>query len=364
VEEIRRLFGSNTGFLLSRLEDLIRRRLRLAPLSSGALALAGLMGVGIRLALALLVTALVGQWTNVPWGRWAAILVFYGMFDATQPLRTPPLDVPLRPSPRRWLENMTPLLPTIVRESDLQDLAAFTRRWTRLPAVALVGVAVAALMLGASWLFAPTGMDELPAGSIVLLAFLLHDFGALMVYGDFFEWAFTARQAGYDHHLFWLSPADSPEVRKAMQMWNVRALAFWITIILVLTLVLVPWGSPVVVPLAVGFIVIGYLATIGAAVGDRASIRKIVERARHQQLERLRQRINAFRSRYIELTPPESEQLRGLIDLHNTIRDAPTTSTAQTLVRAVAGLIVPTIVFVITVFGEVSAERLLDAILP
>jgi len=50
--------------------------------------------------------------------------------------------------------------------------------------------------------------------------------------------------------------------------------------------------------------------------------------------------------------------------LHNTIRDAPTTSTTQSLVRAAAGLIVPTIVFVITVFGEVSAERILDAILP
>ena len=53
------------------------------------------------------------------------------------------------------------------------------------------------------------------------------------------------------------------------------------------------------------------------------------------------------------------------IDLHNMIRDAPTTpTTSRTLVRSAAGLIVPTIVFVITVFGEVTAERFLDAILP
>jgi hypothetical protein len=332
--------------------------------SSGAAAFAGSLGVGVRLALALLVTALVGQWTNIPWGRWAAILVFYGLFDATQPLRTQPLDVPLRPTIRRWLENMTPLLPTIVRESDLQDLTSFLRRWNRLPVTALVGGAVATLMLGASWLFAPAGMDELPAGSIVLLAFLLVDFGALMVFWGFFEWAFTARQARYDHDLFWPSPTDSPEVRKAMQMLNVRTLAFWITVLLVVTLVLVSWDSPVVVPLAVGFIVIGYLTTIGAALGTRAGVRKIVERVRQQQLEELRQRINPFKSRYTELSPPESEQLRGLIDLHNTIRDAPTTSTTHTLLRAAAGLIVPTIVFAITVFGEVSAERLLDSILP
>jgi hypothetical protein len=364
VEEIRRLFGSPDGILFFRLEHLILRRLGLAPLSSGAMALAGLMGGGIRLGLALLVTALVGQWTGIPWGRWAVILVFYWLFDATQPLRTQPLDVPLRPNPRRWLENMTPLLPTIVRESDLQDMTAFLRRWDRLSVAAACGVAVATLMLGAGRLFAPAGMSELPAGSIVLLVFLLYDFGALMVFGDFLEWGFTARQARYDHHLFWPSPADSPEVRKAMQMWNVRALAWWITVYLVLTLVLVSWDSPVVVPLAVGFIVVGYFTTIGAAFGNRASIRKIVERARHQQLESLRQRINPFRSRYTELSPSESEQLRHLIDLHNTIRDAPTISTTHTLFRTAAGLIVPTIVFVITVLGEVSAERIFDAILP
>jgi len=78
----------------------------------------------------------------------------------------------------------------------------------------------------------------------------------------------------------------------------------------------------------------------------------------------LRHRIDAFGRRFADLSPEESERLRDLIDLHNTIRDAPTTSTTHTLVRAAAGLIVPTIVFVITVFGEVSAERLLDAILP
>ncbi|MDF1597920.1 MAG: hypothetical protein P1T08_17715 [Acidimicrobiia bacterium] len=365
VEEVRWLFGSTARSLFSPLVGSIRRRLGLAPQSSGALALAGSLGVGIRLGLALLVTALVGQWTDIPWGRWTAIVVFSGLFDAMKLLASPPVDVEPRPWIRQLGENMTPLLPTIVRESDLEDLAAAMRRWSRPSVMVACGVAVATLMLGAGWLFAPTGMDELPAGSVVLLALLLYEFGALMVFGDFFEWAFAARQARYHHDLFWPSPADSPEVRTAMQMWNVRALAWWITVYLVLMLVLVSWDSPVVVPLAVGFIVIGYLTTIGAAFGDRASVRKIVERTRQQQLEELRQLIKPFKSRYTDLSTQESEQLRDLLFLHDRIRDAPaTTSTTRTLLRAVAGLIVPTIVFVITVFGEVSAERLLDAILP
>ena len=365
AEEVRRLLGSTARSLFSPLVDVIRRRIGLAPVSSGALALAGSLGVGIRLALAVLVTALVGQGTDIPWGRWAAILVFYGLIDAAKQVWIPSLDVEPRPWMRQWGEKMLPLLPTIVRESDLLDLAAAIRRWSRPWAQLAFGVSVAALMLSAGWLFAPTGMDELPVGSVVLLAFLLYDFGALMVFGDFFEWAFAARLARYDHDLFWPSPADSPEVRMAMRMRNVRALASWITVYLVLVLVLVSWDSPVVVPLAVGFIVIGYLFTIGAAFGDRVSVRKIVERARRQQLEVLRQRINPFKSRVTDLSGQELEQLRGLLFLHDSIRDAPASpSTTHTVLRAAAGLILPTIVFVITVLGEVTAERLLDAILP
>jgi hypothetical protein len=310
-----------------------------------------------------LVTALFGQWTDIPWGRWAVIIVYFVLFDATLPWRFPPLDEPLSPRQRRFLEDMTPLLPTIARESDVQDLAGFVRRWNRPSVSAVAGVLVTALMLGAGWLLTPAALSELPVGSIVLLAFLLVHFGAVL--GGLFEWALAARQARYDHHLFWPGPADSPEVRKAMQMLSLKGTASWITVVLVLTLVLVSWDSPLVLPLSVGFIGIGYLSVIGSALGSRASIRKTVERARHQQLEELQQRIKPFRARFTDLSTQELEQLRELLFLHDRIRDAPASpSTAHTLLRSTAGLIVPTIVFVITVFGEVSAERFLDAILP
>ncbi len=364
VEEVRRLFGASGEHVFSPMADSIRRRLGLAPKSPEALLVVGSLGLGARLALALLATVLVGRWADIPWPRWAVIFVFYGLFDAARQTWYPD-DVELGPRIRQLGENMTALVPTIVEESHLEDLAAFLRRWNR-PWVQLAfGVPVAAIMLGAGWLFAPAEMEQLHAGSVVLLALLLYDFGALMVAGDVFEWAFTARQAKYDHDLFWPSPADSPEIRKAMQLWNVRLLTFWITVYLLLTLVLVPWESPLIVPLAVGFIVIGYLTTFGAALGDRASIRTIVERVRDQQLDELRQRIEPFKSRVSDLSTRESEQLRELLVLHNTIRDAPAISSlAHTAARVAARLIVPTIVFVVTVFGEVSAERFLDAILP
>jgi hypothetical protein len=325
----------------------------------------GSLGVVFRLALALLVTALAGQWTGIPWGRWAVILVFYGLFDASRVWLSPPLDVQPPPRLSRYMEDWTALLPTIVRESDLRDQVGFTRRWVRLPVAAVVGVVVATLILGACRLFAPTALSELHAGSIVLLALLLFDFGASVV--NPIDWAIMTREARYEHHLFLSSPVDSPEVQKAVRMTNLFGFVtgMWITINLVLAVVLVPWESPLVLPLAVGFVVFGYLTAIGSTLAFRASIEKIVRRARDQRLAVLRRRINAFEPRFGELSPGESEQLRGLIDLHNVIRDAPTTPTAtHTLLHAAVGLTVPTIMFVIAVFGEVYAERILDALLP
>ena len=57
------------------------RRLGVAPQNPGAAMVAGLTGPGIRLLVALLATVLLGQWTEIPWGRWAAILVFSGFIE-------------------------------------------------------------------------------------------------------------------------------------------------------------------------------------------------------------------------------------------------------------------------------------------
>ena len=369
VEDIRRWHGGGVvDDPVHGLADLIRRRLGVAPQSPGAAMVAVLTSSGIRLLVALLAAVLFGQWTEIPWGRWAVILAILGVLDGSAAWMNPPPGSPLLPRVKRIVENWTALLPTIVRESDLRDLADFTRRWYRLPVVVGAGVAVAAIMIMACALFTPIALSELPAGSVVLLAWLLYGFGAAPVYyGEVFQRAFMAREARYDHDLFWPSPADSPEVHKVLRKTTNQGFAagLWITGFFVLTVVLVEWDSPLVLPLAVGFVMFGYLSTIGLAFGNRASVRKIIERSRHQRLAVLRRRIDTFKARFAELSPQESEQLRDLLFLHHEIRDAPTTpTTTHTVVRTTAGLLIPTIVFVITVFGEVSAERILDAILP
>ena len=217
-------------------------------------------------------------------------------------------------------------------------------------------------------MFSPTALRELPPGSLVLLALLLFDFGALPIWNNIvLNWVTMAREARYDHRLFWASPADSPEVQKAMEraVYTASLAGLWTTTFLILTLVLVSWDSPVVLPLAVAFVVIGYLTTIGLTVSNRASVRKIIERSRAQRLSALRSEIDTFESSFVRLSPEESGHLRDLMLLHDKVRDAPGAPTrSSTLVRTAAALVPPTIAFVITVFGEVSAERILEAVLP
>ncbi len=368
VEDLRRWIGSGTGDLLPRLQDVIRRRFGVPPLSPAAAMLAGLTGSGIRLSAALLAATLFGQWPGIPWGRWGVVLGFYLVLEASHTFIAPPRHVSPPPSIRRIVEDWTALLPTIGSESDLRELADFTRRWYWLPRVVATGVGVVAMMLLACALAAPGALSELPAGTIVLLAWLLYDFGTTPVYwGNLFNWALMAREARYDHHLFWPSPADSPEIRKMMRKTTSQAFAagWWITVFLVMTVVLVSWDSPLVLPLAAGFVVIGYLSTIGLAVSNRASVRRIIERSRQERLAMLRRRIDVFAPRCADLTPSESQRLRDLLFLHNEIRDAPGSPTAaHTLLHTASALILPTIMFVVAVFGEVSAERVLDAMLP
>ena len=77
--------------------------------------LTGLMGSGLRLVVALLVTVLFGQWAAIPWGRWAIVLALYGAIEAIFAWMPPHPDVPPTPRFQRYMEDWTALLPTVAR---------------------------------------------------------------------------------------------------------------------------------------------------------------------------------------------------------------------------------------------------------
>lgn len=365
VEEIRRRYGSDVYFVFRRPENWIRRRLGVPYYSVMASVTMGMVGVASRLGLALLATALAGDWARVNWAGWAIVLGFYAFVDSVARLAMPPLDEPPRPGFKRMLDDATALLPTLAHESDAEELAAFARRWMRLSTAAVGGALVTVTTLGSAWLLMPDALSRVAAGTLVLIAIILFDFGSVTVTPV--EWALMTREARYDHDLFWASPADSPEVETAVSTYTGFAWAtgLWMTFYMILTIVLVSWSSPLVLPIAAGFTVFGYATVIVTTFGIRASVQKIVLRARERQLAPLRERIAALDPRTADLSVGESEQLHRLLDLYASIRDAPVAiSASHALLHTAAGLLVPTVMFFISVSGEVYAERILDSILP
>lgn len=162
------------------------------------------------------------------------------------PLMNRPLDMPSSPAAKRFVDDWSALLPTVDRQSDLQDTAEFTRRWSGLCVSLAVGVFVAVALLATCWLFTPAAMGAIPVWSVVLLVFLLDELGEGIVFGYYQQAAFITHEARYDHRLFWPSPVDSPQVKSALMDGTRHGFitGIWITLYLALAVWLVSWDSP------------------------------------------------------------------------------------------------------------------------
>lgn len=370
AEEIRRRVASDV-FLSARLENLGLRALGMDLSTWSAAFLAAVAGIGVRFLLPVLATTIAGQWDGAPWWRWLVIAILVGGSDAWAVHRHAPLwgsgsRQHRQPAMRRVLEDFTAMIPTIARERDVRDLLGFTRRWYRLRTSASVAVGIAITILLFSLAVAPEGVAALPIGSLVVLALLLYDFGEL-AFENLFSVALMTRESRYEHRLFWPSPVDSVEVRAELRVWATMQfmIGVGVTLSLVLALILVSFDSPLVLPLAGGFVVWGYITTLVSMVGVRSSIGRIATRTRDANLALLQAELDRYRDRFASLSTEEASEVEHLLTLHAAIQDAPTTPRAsRAFAHAAVALVIPTAMFVLTVFGEVIAERILDALLP
>lgn len=367
AREIRRHLGSDI-FLATRLEWLMLRLLGLDRSISIAPIVGGLAGMSIRLLIPLAVTAATGQWTGIFWEAWLLIALLLGIADAWS-LRRHVLRAGADSGPMngrgRMLQELTGLVPRLEHPTDLRQLAGFVRRWYNIRASAGIATGVALTMLVACVAVTPSGMSGLPAGSVALLALLLYEFGEL-AFQTLFSIPFMAREARYDHDLFWPSPVDSIEVRGEMRAWATMQfmVGVGVTLSLVLAVLLVGLDSPLVTPLAAGFIGWGYATTIGSMVGVRVSVGRIVATARERNLAALQSRIDDFGPPFAERSPAAAARVEHLVALHRAIREAPTSpSASRTLLHTMVALVIPTAMFIVSVFGEVMAERLFESVL-
>lgn len=362
VEDIRaRLFTAGIKLFASfRLAARATRPLGIALSSLRGMALTGVLSFSVRLLIPIAVTAVAGQWTGVPWWRWAVIAVLAGVVDAGAIHKYASARM------SRQQQAFTALIPRIVRKSDLRELADFVRRWLRPLVSTAVSVIVAVGIALMCLLWASAGVTELPIGSLALLAVILYEVGEV-AFRSLWSSLLMARESRYDHELFWLNPMESVEVRQELRTWAAtefdRGLA--ITFSLVLAAILVPLDSPVILPLTAGIVVMGYLTTLVSMILVRSSVRTIVTGVQARNLASLQHSIDSFGPRLDKLSSQEYERVERLITLHDMIRNASVSPLrTRTLAHAALGLVIPTAVFALTVFSEVYAERFLDRILP
>ncbi len=337
------------------------RHFGLAPKGIAAMVFGLLAGIGVRMAIAVMLTALAGEWTGLPLGRWVAIAAFYALLDIARLQHHAPSA-----HAEQEAREHTALLEKVESETDLRDLARFQRRWYRLPVSAATGAVLAVAILLVCWWVSPGGVAALPAGSIALLALLLFDLGEITAIAVF-DVVFVRMQAACPHRLFWLDPVNTPEVRQQMRLMTGGAVFFGIqaTVALVLAIVLVSPSSPVVLPLATGITLTAYAAIVTLGIDGRASIGKIVRRSRDRHLALLQELLEAHEPGDGIPGQSESGEVDRLIALYGFLRDASTSPQwTRSLGQTVVALIVPTLMFVVTVLGEVSAERFLEQILP
>lgn len=357
--QILALLMDPRNYTVGRLGDLVTRAFGTSPSGLWGAVLTAAASTALRILLPVLAGLAAGDLARSPIARWALIGGLLGLLDLVVALRVRKSD--------RLHVDMLALVATMERPDEVRALAALVRgRWRLSLNVAFAAV-TGGLALGAFVLLAPTAFADLPAGSRVLLGILAYELGEFAYLYVGFMPAFLARLARSEQRLFWLNPLGSDPVRRTLHSAGVNYgfVGLAVTEYIVLSVILVPLESALLIPVVGLFTVIGYVAVGMAALRTRSTVRTIATRVRDRHLGVLEGRIDGFGSRLGSLTPSENDELRHLVDTYRAVREMPTSpSTSQTFGHAARALLIPTIGFLLAVLSEVYAERLLDQLLP
>lgn len=264
------------------------------------------------------------------------------------------------------IAEMLTLNRTLVNESDLRRVVAFSRRWHRVRVTVVVAVVYAAVVLLIARLLADTGLGEFPIGSAALLVLILYEAGEL-ANGSITMLGLLRIESKFPHRLYWPSPVDSLALRITLRglarMDLIRGVI--VTVYIVFMMVLLSFDSPLLVPVVIALVAIHYFTIIASVVVTRASVRRIVQQAKEGHTRELKRRITSLAADPYDLTETSYDEFERLNRLHNLIRDAANgPRTARVAGRAVSALIVPTIGLLITVIGEQYTGRFFEKILP
>jgi hypothetical protein len=302
-----------------------------------------IMSFLVVLAPALALNAIPGQQAEAPLLTWLALALFMSIALAT----VSPMFASAARNHLTWVH-------ALVDEEDLRRLLKWQWRWFSSRVITPASLIPAALSsLLAFWLIGQTGA-EAPLGSLYIgffaMAMLFQNAVCMVLV------VFEARElAKSRHELFRLGPAYSVIVRQTVrgytQLGSINIVLF--TPAILGLLLLLPVGSPLIVPTVIVLLLFEFTYTGLAALAPRAILGTVIRRAKDQEMRRLQSCLDEFMSRITNLNRDEIEEMKLLMLSHDSIRGSSDSLLPLAAVLRTSGaLLLSSITVVITAFAQ------------
>lgn len=327
------------------------RRARLAPLDKGP----GPTRISVQLAALLLVaagivgapvalTAMLDEWELAPVGTWAAVGLSFGLVVV---LMYRPLLAAL--------DNFLCLHRAVADEAGLRRLIAWERRFfhRRIAIPAAFGFS-GGLLAYLYYLERYSGEKPMAWGTALVGFLLLYGVGEI-IYSVVLLALESSVLRDCNYRVYKLSPLDSVALRRAIRGSSQLGLlvSLMATLFIVGFVALLEDRPVMVTQVGLFLVALSYLATLAGVLLPRLAIKSIVQRHKEAELAPLQERLDALTARLEAMSEEEFEKYKRIKEAHDTIRDATEeVLPLRVLGRLVGALVLPTLTFVASRFGE------------
>lgn len=262
----------------------------------------------------------------------------------------------------RAIDNFLCLQRAIREPAGLLRLIAWDERWfRRAVAVPVALVFAVALLYSLYAIDVQSGERPLAWGTLCVAFFLLYGVGETIL--SVMLLALESRVLrDCDYELYGPSPLDTVAVRRAIR--GSSQLGFLVSLIATTFIVgfvaLLEDRHTVVMQLGLFLVGLAYLATLAGVLLPRISINAVALRDKERRLLPLQHELSALAARMGDLTEAQYARYRRLKEVHDTIRDAnEEVLPLRALGRLVGALVIPTLTFIASRFGETILQTLL-----
>jgi hypothetical protein len=312
--------------------------------------LANLVFVAVLLfAVPVAVSAAAGDLDDAPLRMWAMVAALFGVLGAI-------IYGPLRAA----IHDFLALHRLMAEVAGLEHLVAWERRWfnvrVSLPVSAAFATAMLALLLARVDQVAP-----LHLGTIVVAGMLIYEVGEVL---------FTVIMLGiesrlldrYDYDVYRLSPIESVGIQRSIRGSSRLGLLVGLvaTTIIVGFMLLLADQAALVGEIALALLGLAYVATGFGVLLPRLAMKRIVQAEKERELAPLQERLDELAGRLRTLTDAEEKELVRLRDTHNMIvRSGDSVLPAESVIKLLSSLIIPTITVALSQAGREFIVRLL-----